>query len=121
VLQDQWARAQPKFQYIWERRPQCIDGESKQTIRLKSGHYLAICLLKQNSYRAAVAVLTELYHCRALALGDDADETNLTLQQLETAKKALALDTKPDEKAGAEIVWMEGRRQAKKQYRRDDG
>jgi len=59
-------------------------------------------------------VLTELHHWRALALGEDAEETKLTLQELEKAKKALALQTKQEKKAGAERARVEVKKQGKK-------
>ena len=112
-LPNRLADAEDKFRYIWEKKRDGIEDESKKqaTIAsLRAGHHLGLCLSKRKCHQLAVDVLEEVYNGRIKVLGEDAKDTQTTKVALEEANGALVVQMKElkanAERAIAEAIWQ---------------
>jgi hypothetical protein len=111
------ADAEDKFRYIWEKKRDGKDDESKKqaTIAsLRAGHHLGLCLSKRECHQVAVDVLEEVYNGRIKVLGEDAKDTLMTKVALEEANETLVVQMK-ELKANAERVIAEAKWQNEKE------
>jgi hypothetical protein len=109
--------AEDKFRYIWEKKRDGIEDESKKqaTIAsLRAGHQLGLCLSRRKCHQLAVDVLEEVYNGRIKVLGEDAKDTQTTKVALEEANGALVVQMK-ELKANAERAIAEAKWQKEKE------